>query len=105
MLHRKRTCVCTTILPLFKDNYPNCAPQGAPQGALVPWVPQDKHPLWRSRVESKKDMDGGRPLWLRCNPPPSAQKRAQGPPRGGGDPTCNTRASKRSARHTQWGVK
>ena len=30
-----RMCGCTTILPLFQDNYADCAPQGAPQ---------DKHP-------------------------------------------------------------
>ena len=30
-------CVCTTILPLFQGNYPNCALQ-------VPQAPQDKHP-------------------------------------------------------------
>ena len=33
MLDKKCMCVCTTILPLFSDDYPNCAPQ-------------DKHPLW-----------------------------------------------------------
>ena len=36
-LHKTRMCVCTTILPLFQDNYPNCAPQAL----------QDKHPLWQ----------------------------------------------------------
>ena len=25
--YMKNACVCTTILPLFQDNYPNCAPQ------------------------------------------------------------------------------
>ena len=25
-LHKKRMCVCTTTLPLFQDNYSNCAP-------------------------------------------------------------------------------
>ena len=35
---KKRVCVCTTLLPLFQDKYPNCEPQGTPQ------VLQDKHP-------------------------------------------------------------
>ena len=37
MLHKKRMRVCTTILPLFQENYPNCVPQ-------VPHAPQEKHP-------------------------------------------------------------
>ena len=62
MLHLKRMCVCTTILPVFKDNYPNCAPQGAPQGA--PQVPQDKHPLTQKECQtySRPDLDRSLPI-------------------------------------------
>ena len=47
---KKRMCECTTRLPLFQDNYPNCAPQGVMQGA--PQVPQDKHPQCGRRIKT-----------------------------------------------------
>ena len=52
MLHKKCMRVCTTILPLFKDNYPNCVLQGAPQAR------QDKHPL-----SPAWDVRAGMTLW------------------------------------------
>ena len=62
-LHKKRMCVCATILPLFQDNYPNCAPQG---------TPQDEHPPSAApgRINSNH-LEGPRPFW--CTPIPQAE--------------------------------
>ena len=44
----KNACVCTTMLPLFQDNYPKCAPQGALQAL------QDKNPRRQPHLQPEK---------------------------------------------------